>query len=335
MTANAEERILKYIAGEKMRSHIPSIMAAVCLLLLPLLISCQQPRETQKPDNKIQIIATIFPIYDMSRNIGGDKVQVTMLLPPATDAHNYELKPGEIVKISKADLFLYLNMELENWAHKVIAATTSGTKLLPVETGSGITMLPLSVNHEHEGEAGHHHASKFDPHIWLDFSNACKMVDNIAAALVKIDQRNSGYYLKNAAGYKNKLTSLDNKYRTELTNCQSRTILHAGHRAFAYLANRYGLSYYSVYNVSADSEPEPQKIMALIKQIKDTKTRYIYSEDLINPRLAQTIAKETGAGLLKLSNGHTVSRADMSQGITFLALMEENLVNLKKGLQCQ
>ena len=319
-----------------MKKYISSIKIIVCvLLLLPLIASCRKSPDTGTYDNKIQVIATIFPIYDMARNIGGDKVTVTMLLPPATDAHNYELKPGEIVTISKADLFLYLNMELEHWAYKVIAATSSGTKLRPVETGRGVTMLPLSGNHEDEEEDGHHHASKFDPHIWLDFSNAQKMADNIASALIKIDQRNSGYYLKNAAEYKNKLASLDNKFRTELTGCKSRTILHAGHRAFAYLANRYGLKYDSTYNASADSEPEPQKIMAMIRQIKDTKTRYIYYEDLMNPRLAQTIAKEAGAGLLKLHNGHTVSKDDLSRGITFLALMEENLVNLKKGLQCR
>ena len=304
------------------------------LLLLPLIFSCQNSRETGKPDNKLQVIATIFPIYDMARNIGGDKVKVTMLLPPATDAHNYELKPNDIVRISKADLFLYVNMEMEHWAYKVIAATSSNTKLLPVETGSGITMLPLTGGEEDE-EAGHHHSSKFDPHIWLDFNNAQKMADNIASALVKIDPRHSDYYLKNAALYKNKLAALDNKFRTGLTGCKNRTILHAGHWAFAYLANKYGLKYYSVYNVSADSEPEPQKIMALIQQIKDTKARYIYSEDLINPRLAETIARETGAGLLKLNNGHTISKAEISRGVSFLSLMEENLVNLKRGMQCR
>lgn len=301
------------------------------LLLLPLIFSCQNSRETAHPDNKLLVIATIFPLYDFARNIGGDKVKVSMLLPPATDTHNFELKPDDIIRISKADLFLYVNMEMEHWAYKVIAATSSNNKLLPVETGSGIIMLPVSGSDGEEDQ----HSSKFDPHIWLDFNNAQKMADNIAAALVKIDSRNSDYYLKNAAGYKNKLAALDNKFRTGLTGCKSRTILHAGHWAFAYLANRYGLKYYSVYNVSADSEPEPQKIMALIQQIKDTKAPYIYSEDLINPRLAQTIARETGASLLKLNNGHTISKAEMADGVSFLSLMEDNLVNLKRGMQCR
>jgi zinc transport system substrate-binding protein len=317
-----------------MKKYMPSKNIFIYLLfLLPLIFSCQNSPETGKPDNKLQIIATIFPIYDMARNIGGDKVSVTMLLPPATDAHNYELKPNDVVRISKADLFLYVNMEMEHWAYKVIAATSANSRLLPVETGSGITMLPLSGGDEDEG-AGHHHSSKFDPHIWLDFNNAQKMADNIAVALVKIDPRHSDYYLKNAALYKNKLVALNNKFIAGLTGCKSRTILHAGHWAFAYLANKYGLKYYSVYNVSADSEPEPQKIMAMIQQIKETKVRYLYYEDLINPRLAQTIAQETGAGLLKLNNGHTISKAEISRGVSFLSLMEENLVNLRRGLQC-
>ena len=302
------------------------------LLLLLLIISCKDSRENEKQDNKLRVIATIFPLYDFARNIGGDQVKVSMLLPPATDAHNFELKPDDIIRISKADLFLYVNMEMEHWAYKVINATSTNTKMLPMETGSGISMLPVTGSDEDED---HHHSSKFDPHIWLDFVNAQKMVDNITTALVKIDQRHSDYYLKNAALYKNKLAALDNKFTVGLTGCKSRTILHAGHWAFAYLANKYGLKYYSVYNVSADSEPEPQKIIALIQQIKNTKAPYIYSEELMNPRLAETIATETGASLLKLNNGNTISKAEMSRGVSFLSLMEENLVNLKKGMQCQ
>jgi zinc transport system substrate-binding protein len=313
-----------------MKLKMTSLRLAICLLLLLFLnLACQESRETGKSDNKLRVIATIFPIYDMARNIGGDKVKVSMLLPPATDAHNYELKPDDIIRISKADLFLYVNMEMEHWAYKVIKSTSSNSRLLPVETGSGITMLPLTGEDEED-----HHSSKFDPHIWLDFVNAQKMADNIATALVRVDSRHSDYYLKNAADYKSQLAALDTKFTRELTGCKSRAILHAGHWAFAYLANRYGLKYYSIYNVSADSEPEPQKIIAMIQQIKAAKAPYIFSEDLVNPRLAQMIAEETGASLLKLNNGHTISKVELSQGVSFLLLMEENLANLKKGLQC-
>ena len=181
-----------------------------------------------------------------------------------------------------------------------------------------------------EGEEHKNHVSKFDPHIWLDMDNAQKMVDNIAAAFIKKDSRNSDYYLKNAHNYKLKLIALDQRYRTELTRCKTKTILHAGHWAFAYLAKKYNLNYIAAYNVSADAEPSPQKMIASDSTSKKQRVAYIYYEDMINPRLAQTIAQETGAGLLKLNNGHDISKADIKRGETFISLMEKNLINLKK-----
>ena len=302
----------------------------IFLLLLSFLLSCQPAKESSREDQKLRVIATIFPIYDFARNIGGDKIKVTMLLPPGTDAHHYELKPEDIVKVSKTDIFLFTNFEMEQWAYKIINAAEKNTNMLAIETGAGAVLLPLNA----EGEEQENHVSKFDPHIWLDMDNAQKMVDNIAAAFIKKDSRNSDYYLKNALNYKLKLIALDQRYRAELTRCKTKTILHAGHWAFAYLAKKYNLNYIAAYNVSADAEPSPQKMVDLVQQGKSQRIAYIYYESMINPRLAQMIARETGAGLLKLNNGHDVSKADIKNGESFISLMEKNLINLKKGLQC-
>ena len=300
------------------------------LLLLSFLLSCQPAKESNRADQKLRVIATIFPIYDFARNIGGDKIKVTMLLPPGTDAHHYELKPEDIVKVSKTDIFLFTNFEMEQWAYKIINAAEKNTNMLAIETGAGAVLLPLNA----EGEEQENHVSKFDPHIWLDMDNAQKMVDNIAAAFIKKDSRNSDYYLKNALNYKLKLIALDQRYRAELTRCKTKTILHAGHWAFAYLAKKYNLNYIAAYNVSADAEPSPQKMVDLVQQGKSQRIAYIYYESMINPRLAQMIARETGAGLLKLNNGHDISKADIKNGESFISFMEKNLINLKKGLQC-
>lgn len=309
------------------------------LILLCFLPSCRQAKDSGGTDHKLTVIATTFPIYDFARNIGGDKINVTMLLPPGTDAHHYELKPNDIIKVSKADIFLFTNFEMEQWAYKIINAADKNTNMLAIETGNGADLLPLNKEtkdmdgDEHEDE--HQHISGFDPHIWLDMDNAQKMVDNITAAFIKKDSRNSDYYKKNAQDYKLKLTALDQHYRAKLAGCKTRTILHAGHWAFAYLAKRYNLQYIAASNVFADSEPSPQKILSLIEQIKREKVSDIYYEDMMNPRLAQTIAKETGAGLLKLNNGHDIKKADMDNGESFISIMEKNLINLKKGMQCQ
>jgi zinc transport system substrate-binding protein len=300
------------------------------LVLFSFFLACQSAEDESKSDGKLKIVATIFPVYDFARNIGGNRVNVTMLLPPATDAHNYELKPEDIVKVSKADIFLFTNFEMEQWAYKIIKAAGEKTNVLAVETGRGTVLLPLTDVDEHEK-----HISKFDPHIWLDLDNAQRMVDNIASAFIKKDSRHSDYYLINAREYKRKLIALDQRYRTELVKCQTKTILHAGHWAFAYLARKYDLIYIAAYNASADAEPSPQNIFALVEKIKGQNVPYIYYEDLVAPRLAQTIAQETGAGLLKLSNGHDISKKDMSSGLCFISLMEDNLNTLKKGMQCR
>jgi len=192
--------------------------------------------------------------------------------------------------------------------------------------------MMLRLNKEEDDHEAH--PAGFDPHIWLDMDNAQKMVDNITSAFIKKDPRNSDYYLKNAGDYKRQLADMDQKYRTTLAACKTRTVLHAGHWAFAYLTSRYHLKYIAAYNVFADAEPAPQKIFALIDQIKNENVSHVYYEDMMNPRLAKTIARETGTGLLKLNNGHDVTRTDLEKGETFLALMEKNLVNFQKGLQC-
>jgi len=188
----------------KINTQLKKFMVGI--LLLPLILSCQPAKETEQGTRKMRAIATIFPVYDFVRIIGGDKVKVTLLLPPGTDAHHFEPKPEDILKICKSDLFFFTNFEMEHWAYKIIKAAAENTNMLAVETGNGAVLIPLT-----EGDEEEKNLSKFDPHIWLDMDNARKMVDNIASALIKRDSRNSDYYLKNARKYKLKLIDLDKK----------------------------------------------------------------------------------------------------------------------------
>lgn len=323
------------------KSAKTALAIKIIFLMLCGLLSCQSAQEPVSPDARLKVTATTFPLFDFARNIGGDKATVKMLLPPASNAHHYELKPSDIARVSKTDIFLFTSFDLEYWAYKIIKAAGK-TNMTAVETGQGAMLLPLDEFHRQE--IGHtankeksepEHSSQYDPHIWLDFNNARLMIDNISRAFMTKDVKNSEYYKKNAEAYKLKLAQLDQKYQTELTHCKNKTILHAGHWAFAYLANRHHLQYLSAYNMSADAEPSPQKITLLINQVKKQNLPYIYYEDLVEPKLARTIAAETGAGLLKLHNGHDISKKDFQSGETFLTLMERNLVNFKKGMQCQ
>ena len=117
----------------------------ICLLLLVLIfiLSCQQAKENNQAHQKLSVIATIFPVYDFARHIGGDKIDLKMLLPPGTDAHHYELRPEDIVKVTKADIFLFTNFELEQWAYRIIKAADKNTNMMAVETGNGAILMPL------------------------------------------------------------------------------------------------------------------------------------------------------------------------------------------------
>ena len=311
------------------------IFAFVLIILTLMTLSCRPSEDYGAQDDKLKVVASIFPLYDFARAVGGDKVSVSMLLPAGTDAHNYELKPDEIVKVINTDVFLFINFEMEHWAHKIITAAAEKTNMLAVETGQGTILLPLTMPGQHDLPADYEQqTSRFDPHIWLDFANAQIIIDNITDAFINKDQKNSDYYKNNAREYKSRLSALDKKYRKALAKCQSDTILHAGHWAFAYLAKRYKLKYIAAYSTSAEAEPLPENIFNLVEQTKKMNTPYIFYEDFIAPRLAKTIAEESGAELLKLNNGHDISKNDIKKGVTFLNLMEDNLLNLQKGLSC-
>ena len=306
------------------------------MLLSALCTSCENKRVDTEKAGKLRVITTLFPLYDFTRSIGGDKVDVVLLLPPGMESHSFEPKPDDIVRINKADLFVYTNRFMEPWASDIIAGLDTG-KTMVVDASRGARLLKSgrSDTHDHGETDGHDHGEGMDPHLWLDFANAKIMVDNILAGLVTRDPAHRDFYTANAAGFKAKLTDLDERFRKGLAVCDKRIFLHGGHFAFGYLANRYGLRYESAYAVTADAEPSPAKIAALIMKIRSNGLRYIYTEELVEPRIADTIARETGATILKLHGAHNIGRDDLAAGVTFLSLMEQNLENLRLGLQCR
>jgi zinc transport system substrate-binding protein len=315
------------------------LFRAVCLtaILGVTLASCAKKGATEGGKQQITIVTTLFPLYDFARAIGQDKVEVTLLLPPGVEAHSFEPRPADIVRISTADVFVYTGRFMEPWVAELLKSLTTKT-LVVVDASRGVNLIEGTGAHEEEdnvAEAEHHHG-RFDPHIWLDFANAQKMVDSICAALVEKDPANRDLYIKNADDYKRKLTSLDQEYRQSLANAKYRTIVHAGHFAFGYLAKRYNLTFLSAFKgFSPDAEPTPRDIGELIEKTKQSGVKYVFYEELISPRVAQTLAAEAGVELLPLNGAHNVSKDALARGDTFLAIMQRNLESLKKGLQCQ
>jgi len=319
-----------------------SLVFFLCLLVIGA-TGCGHKEKAGAQQAGLTVVTTLFPVYDFTRAIAGEKASVTLLVPPGVEAHSFEPKPGDLMKIEKADLFIYTGKSMEPWTERLLKVTDN-KKLLVVDTSSGITMhgpdnpsghKDSSHNHRSPGENGHGDHGNLDPHIWLDFANAGKMVDTIAAALAGKDPGNREYYEKNATAYKAKLDNLDKAYKDTLSRCGTRFFVHGGHYAFGYLARRYDLVYVAAYRGSPNSEPSPRHIAELEKRMKTEGLRHVYYEELITPRIAETLARETGARLLQLHGAHNISRDDLEKGTTFISLMEQNLAQLKVGLECR
>lgn len=280
--------------------------------------------------DKLRVVTTLFPLYSFAKEIGGDKVDVSLLLPPGVESHVYEPKPSDIVKINESDVFVYTGKYMERWAEDIIKGL-SNEHLIIIDSSNGIK---LAKGEDGEDVHGEKSGDGFDPHIWLDFNNAQIMVDGIMKAMIEQDPSNAVYYTNNANQYKKQLTVVDDNYRTTLLKCQSKEIVYGGHYAFGYMVRRYGLSYVAAQGFAPDSEPTANDLVALVKQIKKRGIQYIFYEELSSPKIAQTLSNETSAKMLLLNGAHNISKDDLASEVGFIGLMERNLDNLSLGLGC-
>ncbi len=320
-----------------MKNRIFFFLFIACITVA-LITSCRKEVAHIPQSKKLSLVVTLFPLYDFSREIVGDKVDVSLLLPPGIEAHSFEPKPGDMITINNAGIFIYTGKYMEPWAEKILRATDN-KNLIVIDASKGINLLKDTADHKEENHGQNPMTSNehgvYDPHIWLDFVNAQIMVDAILEGLTRQDPVNKDFYKQNADVYKTKLQALDEKFKKTLSGCKKDTFVHGGHFAFNYLASRYGLHYISAYGSSPDAEPTPKKIINLKKTIREHSIKYIYYEELVAPRIADILNRETGARLLKLNGAHNIGKDDLEQGKTFIKLMEENLANLKVGLECQ
>lgn len=284
---------------------------------------------------KISIVSTLYPYYDFAKNIGGEFVEVTLLIPPGVEAHSFEPKPSDILKINEANVFLYTSEFMEPWAHDIIESINNTS--ITIEAADGLDLIEIEGNkHEEEEEIeDDHNHEGIDPHVWLDFENSQKISRKILNALVEIDSNNTSYYEENYNSFIKKLADLDSLYKERLTNCQSRQVIHGGHFAFGYLAKRYDLDYQAVLGFSPNTEPSANDLINLIEEVKNNNINYIFYEELASPKIAETLASETGAELLLLNGAHNITKEEIENEVSFISIMENNLENLVIGLSCK
>lgn len=337
-----------------------------------LLVGCSGRRtevlpQTSETTEKLKVVTTLFPYYDFTRQIAGDEIELTMVIPAGMDSHSFEPTPADMLMIQNADVLICNGGEMEQWLEQVLEA---------VDT-SNITVISLmdyvdtlqeehvegmeDAAHHHYSEDGHEHGDEdhmtsdseeahnhqhhhedddgfeieieYDEHIWTSPVNARKIVGVISDTLQNVDPVHQEIYQTNALRYQNQLEELHQEF-LQVANDKKRNMIIVGDKfPFRYLADEYGFSYRAAFSgCSSDTEPSARTIAYLIDKVKEEQMPVIYYLELSSHRVSEIIGEETGATPMLLHSCHNVSRAQFDDGITYMELMKQNVENLRKGL---
>ena len=313
-----------------------SAMSTIILLLSITNGYAQQNEniDTQQDTEKIKIAASFYPFYEIANEIGGNNTIVTSVIPMGVEPHNWEITPQQISDIAEADMIIYNGIGFDSWLGKKEQFRNS----FLVDISKDLPLIKLGK--QESGNVGHgsqvyDHTSRYDPHLWLDPILVKNISKTISNALIKLDPTNAHSYLQNTENFNQRLDTLDSQIKKSLANCELKDFL-TFHESFHYFANRYDLTQHAVHGSSPEGEILPQQIIKTISLAKDLGIDTIYSEELKDPRLSQTLASEIPNGkVLLLSPIEGIKPEEQKKDIDFIDKMKMNLENLKQGLKCK
>ncbi|MDR0646095.1 MAG: zinc ABC transporter substrate-binding protein [Elusimicrobiota bacterium] len=286
-------------------------ITALCAVIL-LFIACKE-KEIERNNSKIKVAVSGYLPYTLAKSIFADTAEIQMLMPPAAGVHSFEPSPKNALQIKNADFFFYISDRIEPWAKSL-------------SDGVGTIGIALAYNLPD--------INPKDPHYWMSFQNAAAMAGNMAFITSEKFPQLKPVILGNADRFENEMQLLDKLYKQLLSNCKTRDIYHIGHNAFGYIARKYNLNFQPLNGSLSESEPAAAQMANMIKEIKDKKTDYIFSEKIINPKLASVIAAESGAKILNLYAVEDITKEEFEKETSYTQFMMMNLENLVKGLAC-
>ncbi|NLO38573.1 MAG: zinc ABC transporter substrate-binding protein [Ruminiclostridium sp.] len=315
--------------------------SGIFVLLLTIVLVCGCTAHRAAPavqGDKITVYTSFYTMYDFAQKIGGDKVNIINMVPSGMEPHDWEPSPKDIAGLSGADLFIYNGAGMEGWADKVLDSIGS-SKLIAVETTKDIPMEKATQTHsEHTDEhdedynGDFYEGFEYDPHVWLNPMNAKLQMKAIRDGLIQADPRNSSFYQERFEDYSGRLDALDQAYSLAAAGFMKKEIV-VSHEAFGYLCHAYGLEQLAIKGISSDSEPTPGRMAEMIDFVREHEVKVIFFEELASPKVAEAIARETGARTMLLNPLEGLSEENLRAGKDYFSVMEENLEALKQALQ--
>jgi zinc transport system substrate-binding protein len=295
---------------------------AVSALFVALACLGACARASTTGSGSTSIAASFYPLAEAAQQVGGSTVTVTNLTAPGVEPHDLELTPDQIEAITTADAVLYIGGGFQPAVEDAIKDAQGQV----VDVSADLLDLPVPVTQTSPGLTA-------DPHVWLDPVAYRQIVQRVEAALAQADPAGASGFASNARSFEERLSALDREYRAGLASCV-RNIIVTSHAAFGYLSRRYGLEQYAIAGVSPDAEPDPQRLADLKALVERTGVTTIFTEDLVSPKVAETLAVETGASTATLDPLESLTPDQLSAGEDYVSVMQENLATLRSALGC-
>jgi zinc transport system substrate-binding protein len=281
-------------------------MRIILIMLAAVLVSGCGGSDSS--DARADVVAAFYPLAYAAEQTGGETVTITNLTPPGTEPHDVELSPRDVEHVRSADLVLYLGSGFQPALERAV-------------DGAGGEALDLLDQADAEADGD----GMRDPHVWLDPVRYAAIVERIGAALERPEA---------AAAFEKRLRRLDSDFRAGLAACRRDEIV-TSHAAFGYLAKRYHLAQIALTGLSPEAEPSPRELERVIRQVRERRATTVFFETLVSPRLAKTVARETGARTDVLNPLEGLTEEELSRGENYFTIMRQNLGALRQALGCR
>ncbi len=314
------------------------VMRPIIILMSLMLTLASGSAVQAAPPVKVPVAASILPLADFCRQIGGERVEVQVLIPVGASPHTFEPSPGLLSGLGRAKVVVINGAGLEPWIGRFLK-TLKGQKPLVLTATEGLDLIREVTDHAHAGEpasghkTGHGHGHQHthgdvNPHVWLDPVFAQDICRRLAAALITVDPEGRAFYEQQLQQYLEQLAALHDKIASTTVQFQIKEFV-GFHPSFTYFARRYGLKEVGIIEVAPGREPTPRAFQAILAAIKRYGIRVIFSEPQFNPRIAHVLAKEAGVSVLSLDplGGRP------PYGDSYIKLMEYNLETMAQAMK--
>ena len=322
----------------------------ICTLCLAL-CACGQQAQAPETDGGVNIVATVFPAYDFARQIAGDDGNVTLLIPPGSEAHSYEPTPQDIIRIQGCDLLVCNGGDSEAWLDEILGGMDREipavvmldcVDALTEEVKEGMQVHGHDHghnDHDHDEHDGHdhddheEHEEEYDEHVWTSPVNAQLICRAISAALCEADPAHASDYTARCTDYCAELQALDADFRSVIANAKRHTLIFADRFPVRYFVEEYGLDYFAAFPGCADdAEPSARTVAFLIDRVREEQAPAVLYIEFSNQNMADIVCEDTGCEKLLFNSCHNVTAEQLRGGVTYLELMRANLETVKEAL---